>query len=59
MNKVLLFFKESYAELKKVVWPSRQEVVSSTWIVIISTLIFACVLGLVDFLLILLMDVIF
>ena len=59
MNKVLLFFKESYAELKKVVWPSRQEVVSSTWIVIVSTLIFAGVLGLVDFLLILLMDVIF
>ena len=59
MNKVLLFFKESYAELKKVVWPSRQEVVSSTWIVIVSTIIFACVLGLVDFLLILLMDVIF
>ena len=59
MNKVLLFFKESYDELKKVVWPSRQEVVSSTWIVIISTLIFAGVLGLVDFLLILLMDVIF
>ena len=59
MNKVLLFFKESYAELKKVVWPSRQEVVSSTWIVIISTLIFAGVLGMVDFLLILLMDVIF
>ena len=59
MNKVLLFFKESYAELKKVVWPSRQEVVSSTWIVIISTLIVAGVLGLVDFLLILLMDVIF
>lgn len=59
MNKVLLFFRESYAELKKVVWPSRQEVVSSTWIVIISTLIFAGVLGLVDFLLILLMDVIF
>ena len=59
MNKVLLFFKESYAELKKVVWPSRQEVVSSTWIVIISTVIFAAVLGLVDFLLILLMDVIF
>ncbi|MBR3672537.1 MAG: preprotein translocase subunit SecE [Spirochaetia bacterium] len=59
MNKVVLFFKESYAELKKVVWPSRQEVVSSTWIVIISTLIFAGVLGLVDFLLILLMDVIF
>ena len=59
MDKVILFFKESYAELKKVVWPSRQEVVSSTWIVIISILIFAAVLGLVDFLLILGMDLIF
>ncbi|MCQ2603952.1 MAG: preprotein translocase subunit SecE [Spirochaetia bacterium] len=59
MNKVLTFFKESYAELKKVVWPSRQEVVSSTWVVIISITIFAIVLGLVDFLLILGMDLIF
>ena len=59
MDKVILFFKESYAELKKVVWPSRQEVVSSTWLVIISILIFAAVLGLVDFLLILGMDLIF
>jgi len=59
MDKVILFFKESYAELKKVVWPSRQEVVSSTWVVIISILIFAAVLGLVDFLLILGMDLIF
>lgn len=59
MNKVLTFFKESYAELKKVVWPSRQEVISSTWVVIISITIFAIVLGLVDFLLILGMDLIF
>ncbi len=59
MDKLMLFFKESYAELKKVVWPSRQEVISSTWVVIVSVTIFAVVLGLVDFLLILGMDLIF
>lgn len=59
MKKVLLFFKESYAELKKVVWPSRQEVTSSTWVVIISIMIFAVVLGFIDFLLIIGMDLIF
>ncbi len=59
MNKLLTFFKESYAELKKVVWPSRQDVISSTWVVIVSVTIFAVVLGLVDFLLILGMDLIF
>lgn len=59
MDKLMLFFKESYAELKKVVWPSRQEVISSTWVVVVSVTIFAVVLGLVDFLLILGMDLIF
>lgn len=59
MDKLMLFFKESYAELKKVVWPSRQEAISSTWVVIVSVTIFAVVLGLVDFLLILGMDLIF
>ena len=51
MNKIFSFFKESYAELRKVIWPSREDVVSSVIIVIISTGIVAVVLGLVDFLL--------
>ena len=53
MNKIAQFFKESYAELRKVVWPSKEDVVSSVKIVIISTVIIAAVLGLVDFLLLL------
>ena len=52
MKKILRFFSESYAELKKVVWPSREEVGSSTKVVLISVLLFALVLGVVDFLLI-------
>ena len=53
MKKVVNFFKESYAELKKVVWPGRDDVVSSVKVVIISTVIVAAILGLLDFLLLL------
>jgi preprotein translocase subunit SecE len=59
MKKIIQFFKESYAELKKVIWPSKSEVAQSTKIVIISVIIFAVVLGLVDFLLLLGIDAIF
>jgi preprotein translocase subunit SecE len=52
MGKIVQFFKECYAELRKVVWPSRDDVVSSVAVVIISTMIIAVVLGLVDILLI-------
>ena len=49
MSKVGQFLRESKAELKKVVWPSRDDVVSSVKVVIISTIIVAIVLGLLDF----------
>ena len=49
--KVIQFFKECVAELKKVVWPSREDVVSSVKVVIVSTVIVALVLGLIDFIL--------
>jgi preprotein translocase subunit SecE len=48
MNKIVRFFEESYAELKKVTWPSREDVSASTRIVIISTALIAIALGLVD-----------
>ncbi len=59
MKKIIQFFKDSFAELKKVIWPNRDEVAASTKIVIISVIIFAAVLGLVDFLLVLGIDLIF
>ena len=49
MSKVGQFLRESKAALKKVVWPSRDDVVSSVKVVIISTIIVAIVLGLLDF----------
>jgi preprotein translocase subunit SecE len=51
MKKLVQFIKESYAELRKVIWPSREDVISSVKVVIISTVIVAAVLGLVDVLL--------
>ena len=49
MSKIGQFFRESKAELKKVVWPSRDDVVSSIKVVIISTIVVAVILGLLDF----------
>jgi len=51
MNKIVQFIKESYAELRKVIWPNRDDAISSVKVVIISTVIIAAVLGLVDVLL--------
>ncbi|MDR0321628.1 MAG: preprotein translocase subunit SecE [Treponema sp.] len=53
MKKIIQFFKESYAELKKVVWPSRDDAISSVKVVIVSTVIVAAILGLIDMLLLL------
>ena len=59
MRKIVQFVKESYAELRKVVWPSRDDVISSVKVVIISTVIIALLLGLVDVLLLLGVQAIF
>jgi preprotein translocase subunit SecE len=59
MGKIVQFVKESYAELRKVVWPSREDVISSVKVVIVSTIIFAAVLGLVDVILLLGVQAIF
>jgi preprotein translocase subunit SecE len=59
MRKIIQFIKESYAELRRVVWPGKEDVVSSVKVVIISTILFAAVLGLVDVLLLLGIQAIF
>jgi preprotein translocase subunit SecE len=59
MKKIILFFQESFGELKKVTWPNRDEATASTKVVLISTLIIAALLGLVDFILFKLVDWIF
>ncbi len=46
--KLINFFKESYAELKKVVWPAFPEVLTSLKLVLLSTFFIAIFLGLLD-----------
>ena len=59
MRKMIQFFKECYGELRKVVWPGRDDVISSVGVVLVSTVIIAAVLGLVDALLLLGVDAVF
>jgi len=59
MGKIVQFIKESYAELRKVIWPGKEDVISSVKVVLISTVIIAAVLGLVDVLLLLGVQMIF
>ncbi|MCI0483201.1 MAG: preprotein translocase subunit SecE [candidate division NC10 bacterium] len=48
VDKAIRFFKEVRAELGKVSWPSRKEVIGSTAVVLISVFILSFFLGLVD-----------
>ena len=59
MNKIIRFFKESFGELKKVTWPGRDEVTSSTKVVLVSTILIAIALGVVDYLIFRGIDLIF
>jgi len=59
MKKIIQFFKESYAELRKVVWPGRDDVISSVKVVLISTIVVAAILGVIDMLLLLGINAIF
>jgi preprotein translocase subunit SecE len=47
-NKIAEFFHDVKLELKKVVFPSKKEVIGSTWVVIVSVLIASVFLGIVD-----------
>jgi preprotein translocase subunit SecE len=59
MKKIIQFVKECAAEMKKVVWPTRQDVMSSVVVVLVSTVIIAIVLGALDLLFVTGMNLIF
>jgi len=48
-SKIRQFLREAKVELKKVKWPTRKELLASTAVVIVLTLLVAFYLGLVDF----------
>ena len=59
MKKFFRYLKECRLEMKKGAWPSKATIISSTKLVLITTVIFAVLLGLVDFLLMRLIYLIF
>lgn len=51
IDRAVEFVKEAKGELKKVVWPGRNQTMASTIMVIVMVVIISSFLGLVDFLL--------
>jgi len=50
-NKVIQYFKEIRVELGKVTWPSKNELIGSTIVVVVVSLILSVFTGIVDFVL--------
>lgn len=48
LNKTVQYFKDSYHELKRVVWPTRNEITQHTIIVIAMSVFVALFLGALD-----------
>lgn len=48
LQRVKDFFREVKVEIKKVVFPTREELIGSTWVVIITVIIISIFLGVID-----------
>jgi preprotein translocase subunit SecE len=48
LKKIREFFREVKAEMKKVVFPTREELIGSTWVVIITVMVISLFLGVID-----------
>jgi preprotein translocase subunit SecE len=48
IQKIKEFLREVKIEVKKVVFPSKVELVGSTWVVIITVILISLFLGIVD-----------
>lgn len=48
IERIKQFLREVKVEIKKVVFPSRPELIGSTWVVIITVLLMSIYLGVVD-----------
>lgn len=51
LDKMRTFLRESFAELKRVTWPTRKEVVASTVVVLIVVGLLMLCIGFFDFIL--------
>ncbi|MBP6342347.1 MAG: preprotein translocase subunit SecE [Candidatus Omnitrophica bacterium] len=48
-ERIRVFLTEVSVELKKVSWPTRKELIDSTWIVLLSSIALAVFIGITDF----------
>ena len=48
LEKIKTFLSETKAEMRKVTWPTRDELIGSTKIVIIATFVVTLFIGIVD-----------
>ncbi len=49
IKELITFFEESKVEIKKVVWPTRKETITTCVAVLVVSLVIALYLGIVDF----------
>ncbi len=48
IEKIKQFFREVKVETNKVVYPGREELIGSTWVVIITVVVVSVFLGVID-----------
>jgi preprotein translocase subunit SecE len=49
LNAIQKYFRGVVSELKKVSWPTRKELTNSTAVVVVTIVIFAVIIGIIDF----------
>lgn len=47
--RIKKYFRDTAGEFKKIVWPSRKSIVNNTVVVLVTVLVFAVIVGLLDF----------
>ena len=47
-TRIALFIRQVVAELRKVVWPTRKELLTYTWVVIVFVTVLAIIVALLD-----------
>jgi preprotein translocase subunit SecE len=47
--RLTLFLRQMVAELRKVIWPTRRELITYTWVVIVFVAVVTAIVGVYDF----------
>jgi preprotein translocase subunit SecE len=48
LQRIVNYFREARAELSRVTWPTREEIIGSTQVILIFAVVAMVVLGLID-----------